>query len=88
LLFFRISPVDVISATGAHAVAHLKTRNPRHLRQLKVAGALAVSLLAGLSAYTVTHRALVLASEPSGVPTSRSPTPPHVQTPPAPRPVP
>jgi hypothetical protein len=71
--------VDVISAVGLHA--HGKPRNPRHLQHLKVAGALAVSVLAGLSAYTVTYRALVLASQPSGVPTSQSPAPSHVQAP-------
>ena len=72
--------MDVISAVGVHA--HGKTRSPGHLRQLKVVGAVAVSLLAGLSAYTVTYRALVLVSQPSGTPTSQSPAPPHVQTPP------
>ena len=69
----------MISAVGVRAPA--KTRSPGHLRRLKVAAAVAVSLLAGLSAYTVTHRALVLVSQPSGVPTSQSPAPPHVQAP-------
>ena len=71
--------MDVISAVGVHAPG--KTRSPGHLRRLKVAGAVAVSLLAGLGAYTVTHRALVLVSQPSGVPTSQSPAPPHLQAP-------
>jgi len=71
--------VDAISAVGVHAPG--QTRSPEHLRQLKVAGAVAVSLLAGLGAYTVTIRALVLVSQPSGVPTSQSPAPDHVQAP-------
>ena len=72
--------MDTISAVGVHA--HGETRSPGHWRQLKIVGAVAVSLLAGLGAYTVTYRALVLASQPSGAPTSQSPAPPHVQTPP------
>ena len=73
--------MDAISAVGVHAPG--QTRSPGHLRQLKVAGAVAVSLLAGLGAYTVTIRALVLVSQPSGAPTSQSPAADHVRAPPA-----
>jgi len=72
--------VDVISAVGVHAPA--KTRGPRHLRQLKVAGAVAVSLIAGLGAYALTQRALVLVTQPSVAPTSQRPAPAHLQVPP------
>ena len=77
--FYRQSCVDVISAVGVRVPG--KTASPGRLRQLKVAGAVAVSLLAGLGAYTVTDRALVLVSQPSGVPTTQSPAPVHVQAP-------
>jgi len=75
--------VDLIPAMGEHAVHPGTTTNARHLRDLKVFGALAVSLLVGLSAYTMTYRALVLVSEPSAAPpvASQSPAPPHATTP-------
>ena len=65
---------------GGHAP--VKTRSPGHLRRLKIAGAVAFSLLAGLGAYTVTQRALVLMSQPSVAPTSQHQAPAHLQVPP------
>ncbi len=62
--------------------APAKTSSPAHLRRLKVAGAVAVSLLAGLGAYTLTQRALVLVTQPSVAPTSQHPAPAHLQVPP------
>jgi len=75
--------VDLIPAMGERAVHPGKTTNPKHLRHLKVVGALAVSLLVGLGAYTVTYRGLVLLSTPRAAApvTSQSPAPPHAATP-------
>jgi len=61
------------------------------MRRTKLLAAFAFSLLAGLGAYTMTYRALVLISQPvaavSVLPiTAGSPGPSQAQTPPAPPP--
>jgi hypothetical protein len=75
--------MGLISTVGEHAVDPRKPASSRYLRYVELAGALAVSLIVGLGAYTATYRALVLVSQPpAAVPvTSQSPAPPHVPTP-------
>jgi len=62
------------------------------VRQAKVLAAAVFSLLAGVGAYTVTYRTLVLVSEPSAAapvaPQSPRPVPFRTTTPPAVNPVP
>ena len=67
-------------------------RESLRLRQAKVVAAAAFSVLAGVGAYTVTYRTLVLVSQPSAAapvaPQSPRPGPLHTTTPPAVNPAP